>query len=113
MLRPREEAGLVCTRRLLPPSQRRIQLGVGGAQAEELGSESPELREGGVQQLGAGAKRWPPSPRLSLPRWPGIREEQRGLGAGCGQRERWGGRGPTLGPRLRCSDPGVGQAWGS
>ncbi|XP_053058656.1 anoctamin-9 isoform X1 [Acinonyx jubatus] len=88
-------------------------LGGGGAQAEELGSESPELREGGVQQLGAGTKRWPPSPRLSLPRWPGIREEQRGLGAGCGQRERWGGRGPTLGPRLRCSDPGVGQAWGS
>lgn len=55
-----------------------------GAQAEELGSESRELKEGGVRQLGAGTKNrtmtWPLSPRLSSLRWPGVREEQ---GMGC------------------------------
>lgn len=53
-----------------------------GAEAEELGSESRELEEGGVQQLGAGTKSrtmmWPLSPRLSSLRWPGVREGQRG-----------------------------------
>lgn len=82
---------------------------------QEGWTQSRELRERGVQQLGTGTEsRWPPSPGLALLGWT-VSGMNRGGGAGCGREKCTGGL--SLGPRLRGStwgeDPGRGAGLGA